>query len=72
MGEFCSVKDEILDLKEFTTQNLHDECSCLENAVSDMSSKIVNLETKCNSLEQYDRMNNFEISGISYIPDSVE
>lgn len=72
MGEFCSVKDEILDLKEVTTQNLDDECSCLKNAVSDMSSKIVNLETKCNLLEQYDRMNNFEISGISYISDSVE
>ena len=69
VGEFRTVKDEIIDLKEVIVQNLHNECNRLNNVVSKMSLKIVDLESKCNSLEQYGRRNNLEISGI---PDSVD
>ena len=69
VGEFRTVKDEIIDLKEVIVQNLHNECNRLNNVVSEMSLKIVDLESKCNSLEQYGRRNNLEISGI---PDSVD
>ena len=67
--EFRTVKDEIIDLKEVIIQNLRNECNRLNNVVSEMSLKIVDLESKCNSLEQYGRRNNLEISGI---PDSVD
>ena len=69
VGEFRTVKDEIIDLKEVIIQNLRNECNRLNNVVSEMSLKIVDLESKCNSLEQYGRRNNLEISGI---PDSVD
>ena len=36
--------------------NLRDDCSCLKS-VSEMSSKLVGLENKCNSNEQYCRRN---------------
>lgn len=45
-------------------QNLRNKYSCLKNVVSEMCSKDVDLETKCNLLQQYDRRNNLEISGI--------
>ena len=67
--EFCTVKDEIIDLKKVIIQNLHNEGNCLNNVVSEMSLNIVDLESKCNSLEQYGRRNNLQISGI---PDSVD
>ena len=69
VGEFRTVKDEIIDLKEVIIQNLRNECNRLNNVVSEMSLKIVGLESKCNSLEQCGRRNNLEISGI---PDSVD
>ena len=47
MGEIHSIKDEIIDLKEVIIQNLRDECR-LKNVVSEMSSKIVDLDSKCN------------------------
>lgn len=48
MGEIHSIKDEIIDLKEVIIQNLRDECCRLKNVVSEMSSKIVDLDSKCN------------------------
>ena len=69
VGEFRTVKNEIIDLKEVIIQNLRNECNRLNNVVSEMSLEIVDLESKCNSLEQYGRRNNLEISGI---PDSVD
>ena len=48
VGEFHTVKDEIIDLKEVITQNLRNECNCLKNVVSEMNLKIVDLESKCN------------------------
>ena len=48
IGQFCSIKDEIIDLKEVIIQNLYDECRHLKNAVSELSSRIVDLETKYN------------------------
>ena len=67
--EFRTIKDESIDLKEVIIQNLRNECNRLNNVVSEMSLKIVDLESKCNSSEQYRRRNNLEISGI---PDSVD
>ena len=69
VGEFRTVKDEIIDLKEVIIQNLRNECKRLNNVVSEMSLKIVDLESKCKLLEQYGRHNNLEISGI---PDSFD
>ena len=69
VGEFRSVKDEIIDLKEVIIQNLRNECNRLNNFVSELSLRTVDLESKCNSLEQNGRRNNLEISRI---PDSVD
>ena len=69
VGEFLSVKDEIINLKDVIIQNLRNECNRLNNVVSEMSLMIVHLESNYNSLEQYGRRNNLEISGI---PDSFD
>ena len=69
MGEFRTVKDEIINLKKVIIQDLRNEWNRLNNVVSEMSLKIDDLESKCNPLEQYGRRNKLEISGI---PDSVD
>ena len=65
MGESRSVKVEVIYLREIIIQNLCDECSCLKSVVVKMSSKIVDLETKCNSFEKCSRRNKLRISGFA-------
>ena len=40
----------------------------MNDAVNQMQEKIISLEPKCNSVEQYGRRNNMEINGI---PNSI-
>ena len=55
------IKDEIINLKEVIIKNLQNENKRLNDAVNQLQKKIVTLESKSNSFEQYGRQNNMEI-----------
>ena len=55
------MKDEIINLKEVIIKNLQNENKRLNDPVNQLQEKIVTLESKSNSFEQYGRQNNMEI-----------
>ena len=59
---------ELLNLKDVVIKNLQVENKRLRKKVNVLENKILTLESEHNSLEQYGRRNNIEITGI---PDSV-
>ena len=65
---FTDIKDEIINLKEVVIKNLQNENKRLNDEVSQLKEKIISIESKSNSVEQYDRRNNMEINGI---PNSI-
>ena len=62
---FADIKDEIIILKEVTIKNLQNENKRLNDVVNQLQEKIISLESKSNSVEQYGIRNNIEINGIS-------
>ena len=62
------IKDEIINLKEVIIKNLQNENKRLNDVVNQLQEKIVTLESKSNSFEQYGRQKNMEINKI---PNSV-
>ena len=68
-SSFAELKDEIINLKEIVIKNLIEENKQLKNKVGSLEYKVQNLEYGLNSLEQYGRRNNLEISGI---PESID
>ena len=68
-SSFAEIKDEIINLKEIVIKNLMDENKQLKKKVGLLEYKVQNLEYNLNSLEQYGRRNNLEISGI---PESID
>ena len=69
LTEFQQIKDEIINLKNVIITRLQEDNNMLKKKVSALESKVEDLEINCNSLEQYGRRNNLELSGI---PDSVD
>ena len=70
ISRFDGLDKEILNLKDVIIKNLQDENQRLVKKVSDLESKVILLESDHNSLEQYGRRNNIEISGIlDTVPD---
>ena len=76
---FIDTKDEIINLKEVIIQNLQNENKRLNAIVNQLQEKIITLESKSNSVEQYVRatqlnnmskicQNKIEINGI---PNSI-
>ena len=59
---FSDIRDEII------IKNLQNENKRLNDEVSQLKEKIISIESKSNSVEQYDRRNNMEINGI---PNSI-
>ena len=52
---FIDNKDEIINLKEVIIQNLQNENKRLNAIVNQLQEKIITLESKSNSVEQYVR-----------------
>ena len=64
ISKFDGLDKEILNLKDVIIKNLQVENQRLRKKVSSLKSKVILLESGHNSLEQYGRRNNIEISGI--------
>ena len=70
ISRFDGLDKEILNLKDIIIKNIQDENQRLRKKVSDLESKVISLENDHNSLKQYGRRNNLEISGIlDTVPD---
>ena len=70
ISRFNGLDKEKLNLKDVIIKNLQEENQSLRKKVSDLESKVISLESDHNSLEQYGRRNNIEISGIlDTVPD---
>ena len=67
-SRFDGLDIELLNLKDVIIKNLQVENERLRKKVNVLENKILTLESEYNSLEQYGRRNNIEITGI---PDSV-
>ena len=67
-SRFDGLDNELLNLKDVIIKNLQVEYDGLRKKVNVLENKILTLESEHNSLEQYGRRNNIEITGI---PDSV-
>ena len=60
---FTDIKNEIINIKEVIIRNLQNESKRLNDVVNQLQEKIISLEFKSNSVEQYGRRNNMEING---------
>ena len=69
LSRFDGLDNEILNIKDIIIKDLQMENQRLRKKVSDLQKKIDIIEENNNSLEQYGRRNNIEITGI---PESVE
>ena len=63
---FTDTEDEIINLKEVTTKNIQNEKK-MEDVATQLREKIISLESKSNSVEQYVRWNTMVIHGIPNI-----
>ena len=61
---FTFIKDETINLKEVIIKNLQIENKRLNDIVNQLQEKIISIESKSNSVEQYGGRNNTEINGI--------
>ena len=50
---FTDIKDEITNLKEVSIKNLQDENKRPNDVVNQLQKKVISLESKSNSVEQY-------------------
>ena len=66
---FHDLPDEIINMKNIIIRKLKDENAQLKETIANLQHKVIILETATNSVEQYDRRNNIEITGI---PDNIE
>ena len=64
ISRFNGLDKEKLNLKDVIIKDLQDENQRLRKKVTDLESNVISLESDHNSLEQYGRRNNIEISGI--------
>ena len=69
LSRFDGLDKEILNIKDIIIKDLQIENQRLRKKVNDLQKRIISSEESINSLEQYGRRNNIEISGI---PESVD
>ena len=69
VGNFHDLQDELINMKNIIIKKLQDENAQLKETIANLQHKVIILETATNSVEQYDRRNNTEITGI---PDDIE
>ena len=68
-GNFHDLRDEIINMKNIIIKKHQDENAQLKETIANLQHKVIILETATNSVEQYDRRNNIEIT---VIPDNIE
>ena len=66
---FDNLDEEMLNLKDAIIKNLQVENQRLRSRIVNLERKVISLEENSDSLEQYGRWNNLEITGI---PDDVD
>ena len=69
VGNFHDLRDELINMKNIVIKKLQNENAQLKETIANLQHKVIILETATNSVEQYDRRNNIEITGI---PDDIE
>ena len=69
MLRFDNLDKEMLNLKDVIIKDLQVENQRLRSRIINIEKKVISLEENSNSLEQYGRRNNLEITGI---PDDVD
>ena len=69
VGNLHDLRDEFINMKNIILKKLQDENAQLKETIANLQHKVIILETATNSVEQYDRRNNIEITGI---PDDIE
>ena len=69
IGNFQDLQDEFINMKNVIIEKLQDENAQLKETIANLQHKVIILKTATNSVEQYDRRNNIEITGI---PDDIE
>ena len=69
VGNFHDLRNEFINMKNIIIKKLQDENAQLKETIANLQHKVIVLETAMNSVEQYDRRNNIEITGI---PDDME
>ena len=71
-SRFDGLDIELLKLKDVIIKNLQVENKRLRKKVNVLENKVLTLESEHNSLEQYGRRNNIEITGIpDNVPDQI-
>ena len=68
-SKFDNFDKEMLNLKDVIIKDLLVENQRLRNKINNLEKKVISLEENSNSLEQYGRRNNLEITGI---PNDIE
>ena len=63
-GRFDDLKGEILNLKDIVIKNLLEENKNLNAKIKQLEAQVIQNEKSLNSLDQYGRRNNLEITGI--------
>ena len=66
---FDNLNKEMLNLKDVIIKDLQVENQRLRNKINNLEKKVISLEENSNSLKQYGRRKNLEITGI---PDDVD
>ena len=69
LSRFDNLDKEMLNLKDVIIKDLQVENQRLSSKINNLEKKVISLEENSNSLEQYGRRNNLEIT---LIPDNVE
>ena len=64
VGNLHDLRDEFINMKNIILKKLQDENAQLKETIANLQHKVIILETATNSVEQYDRRNNIEITGI--------
>ena len=64
LSRFDELSKKLLNVKDVIIKNLQAENELLREKVSNLESKVTSLEINQNMLEQYERRNNIEVSGI--------
>ena len=62
---FDDLWDEVINMENIIIKKLPNENAQLKETIANLQHKVIIVETATNSVEQYDRRNNIEVTGIA-------